>query len=302
MGPVRRGRSFVTSSVLVLLSSLGVAAPPADAPVAVGSLQVSTAELATRIAGLSPLERRSLGASPAAVNLAYVKQVVVPELLFLAEAARLGLEKDPAVERRIRHALFEALAAAERASLPSASEEEIARYYDAHRRDFERPERIALWRILVRTEAEARAVVEKVRGAGGPERWRAEAREKSLDEATKQRGGDLGFVHPDGSTDVPELRVPKALFEAARGVADGELVPEPVQEGEHFAVVWRRGTLSPLRVPLEVARPTIEARLVEQKLGERLDALVRRLTAEHVKNRRDDLLQKVDLTRLASTP
>jgi len=263
---------------------------------------VSTAELEARIAGLSPLERRNLGTSLEAVNMAYVKQVVVPVLLLVAEAARLGLETDPAVVPRMRQTLFEALAAAERDSLPPITEEEIARYYDAHRRDFERPERIALWRILVRTEAEARAVLEKVRGAGGPERWRAEAREKSLDEATKYRGGDLGFVHPDGNTDVPELRVPPALFEAARGVADGELVPEPVQEGEHFAVVWRRGTLTPLRVPPEVARPTIEARLVEQKLAERLDDLVRRLTAEHVKDRRDDLLRVVEGVVLTGTP
>lgn len=301
MGSMRRGRGLVASGLLLSLSSLALAASPADAPVAVGSLRVGTEELAERIEGLSPLERRSLGASPAAMRLGYVQQILVPELLLRAEAQRLELEKDPAVRGRLRQVLFEALAAAEGASLPAPTEEEIARYYDAHRRDFERPERVALWRILVRTEAEARAVLGAVRGAGGPERWRAEAREKSVDEATNQRGGDLGFVRADGTTDVPELEVDPALFAAAQKVADGELVPEPVPEGKHFAVVWRRGTLAPVRVPLAAARPTIEARLTEQKLGSRLDELVRRLTQQHVKDRKDDLLELIDLRALTAT-
>lgn len=279
---------------LALLTVAASARGDGPPPVVVGPLSLSAEQLAERLGELSPLELRAHGAG-AAGRLAYVQRVIVPELLFQAEAERQKLAEEPHVRARLRDASFQALVEQERAQLPPPTDAEIDAYYDAQRRDFERPERILLWRILVSSEAQARAVIEAARGAGGPERWRALAREQSLDTATKERGGDLGFVHPDGHTDVPELRVDPALFEAARGLEDGELVPEPIAEGNHFAVVWRRGSLQPVQIPKDRARPTIVRAIQEKKLGERIDGLVRELGAKYVTERRDELLEHVDV-------
>lgn len=267
------------------------AASPA-APLSVGPLRLSAAELAARLGQASPEELRAFDRKRPAAQVAYVERVVVRELLLAAEAERVRLAEDAFVRARLRDALFQALVADERAKLEPPSDAELEAYRAEHRRDFERPERIALWRILVESEAEARAIVEAVRGAGGPERWRAQAREKSLDTATKERGGDLGFVHPDGHTDVPELRVDPALYEAARAIEDGELVVTP--EGERFAVLWRRGSLRAESLSLEEARLTLQRQVTERRLEERLRALLAELAPRFVKERKDDLLELID--------
>lgn len=259
----------------------------------VGPLALSAEQLSQRFEGLSPDELGRYGKGKASARVAFVDQVLVPELLVRAEAERLRLAAEPHVRARLQDALFQALVEAERAQLPDPTEAEINAYYDAHRRDFARPERIALWRILVSSEAQARKIIEAVQGAGGPERWRALARDQSLDTATKERGGDLGFVHADGHTDVPQLRVDPALFEAARSLEDGQLVPVPIAEGDHFAVLWRRGSLRPLQVPRSRARPTIVRAIQERKLTEKLDRLTRDLAKDRVRERKDELLELV---------
>jgi peptidyl-prolyl cis-trans isomerase C len=47
------------------------------------------------------------------------------------------------------------------------------------------------------------------------------------------------------------VRFDPVLFAAAARVKDGEMVGEPVKEGDAFAVVWRRGTLPAVRRSVE---------------------------------------------------
>src|SRR5690606_20133120 len=100
------------------------------------------------------------------------------------------------------------------------------------------------------------------------------------------------------NTDVPELRVDPALYAAAARVQNGELVPEPISEGDRFAVVWRRGSLQPVSVSLDEARSTIERLIAERKIAERCDALVEQLSKAHVKERHDALLERVAVPAL----
>ncbi len=271
----------------------------ADArPVTVGPLGLTAPEVARRLGALSPEELRAFGKEPGAARRAFVEQVLVPELLFRAEAERLGLPQGVRFRARENDLLYRALVVAERRALPAPSEADIAAYYAAHEAEFTRPRRLRLWRILVASEEDAKKILAEAAGAGGPERWRAAARSKSLDTATRERGGDLGFVHPDGNTDVPEVRVEKALYEAAERVADGALVPEPVREGSSLAVVWRRGSLNETRLSLDDARPTIVRLLTERDTTARVDALVGQLTATHVTQKNAALVENVSVPAL----
>lgn len=54
------------------------------------------------------------------------------------------------------------------------------------------------------------------------------------------RGGNLGFVQPDGTTSEPGLKVGPEPPKAAQLVKDAEIVPHPVQDGDRRAIVWRR--------------------------------------------------------------
>ena len=66
--------------------------------------------------------------------------------------------------------------------------------------------------------------LEKAKADLSPKRWNELARDESVDKTTSMRGGNLGFVAPDGSTTDPNLKVDPALYAAAEKVKDSELV------------------------------------------------------------------------------
>ena len=95
------------------------------------------------------------------------------------------------------------------------------------RRASTRPERINLWRILCKTRDEAATVLEAARRDPTIAKYNDLAREHSIDKATNLRGGNLGFVGPDGASNEAGVKVDPALVKAAQTVKDGELVPQP---------------------------------------------------------------------------
>jgi peptidyl-prolyl cis-trans isomerase C len=178
--------------------------------------------------------------SQAAVHPAKPADAVNAER-FTAYAQRT-LEGDPkaealrslALNQTLEHSLLQA---AER----SVSRDAIAAYYQQHIEHFLQPAAIALWRLLLATEQEARAAALTLQKSDEPVRtWAALIRERSLDKATHFRRGALGYVRPDGSTDVPQVRVSPSLYVAARSLKDGEFSTTPVTEGPNWALLWRR--------------------------------------------------------------
>ncbi len=282
-GPPRHVSAFCLLAGVVVAPSLAADAP---APcVRVGALSVSAAAVAERLAALPDYQRRALAPSPEELPRRFVETALVPELLLTAEAQRRRLAESSAATASVREVLRAALVEDLRRELRQRSpitDAEVERYYDAHRTRFQRPSRLRIWRILVANAAEAAEILAVARGPGGPQRWSDLARERSRDKSTAMRKGDLGFVRPDGTTDAPTVRVAPALYEAAARVPDGELVPEPVPEGTHLAVVWRRGSLAAVEEPLGVAAPRIRAALEREQLDQAVKRLVADLRASHL--------------------
>jgi peptidyl-prolyl cis-trans isomerase C len=106
-------------------------------------------------------------------------------------------------------------------------------------------------------------------------------------------------VYPDGATDVPQLRVDAVLYGAAAKVADGELVPEPVREGERFAAVWRRGSLPAVDRPLASEAPAIRGILERERVVAARTALLERLRREHAPEVHADLLEQLPMSSSA---
>lgn len=174
---------------------------------------------------------------------------------------------------------------------PEPSAPEIDSYLKKHERDFVKPLRIRIFRILVSTEEKAREVLGKLSAKTSISDFRKLARDHSIDRATNERGGDLGFVWPDGSTDVPQVSADPFLYAAALNIVDGEFSKTPIQEGQHFAVIWRRGTL-PAQGVEESKRSLVRLRLLEEQAGRQVASLLEDL-AKSVVGRNDDLLGKL---------
>ena len=284
-----RGASVVGLAVAATL--LFVAAPryaaPGDQPVVtVGSTTLTVADVQRRLASVPPFQLPNYGTNPDEIRRNFVERVLVPELLYAEEARRIKLEQQPALADRLREVLRQSMESELRESVTQKepiTPGEVAKYFSEHRDRFETPRRIRVWRILVADQAQAKKIIEQARGADGPSRW-AEAARSSLDKATAMRGGDVGFVRADGTTDIPRVRVDPQLFVAADKVKDGDLVSEPIREGEHWAAVWRRGSLPEVKRTVEQEERSITAILTRTKLEERRTALVEQLHKQHVRD------------------
>jgi peptidyl-prolyl cis-trans isomerase C len=286
------GRSKL-AALFVIASATAARADDAD-PIAirVGDLTMRASDVARRLAAIPTFQLTTLGRTPDEIRKRFADTVLVPEMLDGAEAERRRLGSESWVRGGVNDAFRRALIESLRRDAAAAGvpDPEVRAYYEAHRDDYQRPERIRIFRILVDDEALARKILSDAKGPGGPERWSRLARDHSVDAATKLRSGALGFVLPDGRTDVPQLVVNPVLHAAAAKMKDGELCPDPVREGGGFAVVWRRGTLPKIERTLEAEHDTIVALLVRQKVDRAVTALLDELRKRDVHDENPTLL------------
>ena len=280
------------------LASAAAAAANADdtTPVVrVGELSASVSDVSRRLATLSAGQLAAYGTGTE-IARRYIDEVVAPELAATLEARQRGLDKSAAFRDRERIALRQALDGVfkvESVAKKPITAEEVKAYFEANKARFEQPLGLRLWRILVDDEASAKRIIEQVKDAGSPAKWSELARESSVDKATNLRQGDLGFVHADGGTDVPRVRVDPALFQAAKDLKDGAVVPTPVHEGAKFAVVWRRGSRPERTRTLEQERDSIRALLERQRAEEARSALVTELRQKFVHEEHAELLDQI---------
>ena len=117
------------------------------------------------------------------------------EKRLLAGAARSeGLQNVPEVRQAIERATNEILAQRyleQKLAGQTLSDDELRRYYDAHRDEFVVRERVKARHIVVKTRVEAVDVLARLRKGMD---FEALAREKSIESTTRETGGDLGWV------------------------------------------------------------------------------------------------------------
>jgi len=152
----------------------------------------------------------------------------VNSLLVDAEAVRKKVAELPEIQddvRSVRERLMEqALYGQHILKDVSVSDDEVRKYYDAHQPEIFEPELRHVAHLLVRTEAEAKALRQKLVSGGD---FKAAAKESSLDSQTAHAGGDLGWIKKED--------VPKA-FTAVLTMALGEIT-QPIAFDSGFDLV-----------------------------------------------------------------
>jgi peptidyl-prolyl cis-trans isomerase C len=254
--------------------------------VTVGPRTMTVGELEDRIAALAPFQRDLFGKTPEEIRSRFLDDVVVPELVYAAGAEARGLDKNLATAHQLRRARSSATLRVIRRGIPSAEAipmDEVRAYYDANRMHFDAPERINVWRILCKSKEDAATVIAEAEKALTTNKFNDLAREHSVDKATRYRGGNLGFLAPDGESNQAGLKVDVAIVRAAQGVKDGELVRAAVQEGDGWAVVWRRTTVPPSRRTVEEAAAQIRNTMHRQRTEAVEKKLIDELRARDVK-------------------
>lgn len=188
---------------------------------------------------------------------------VVDQKLLAAEAIERGLDKDPVAERRLAAARERILGdmLVEGMVEKAVTEDNIRGLYAEQQKLTKQSEEIRARQILVPSQAEAESV-KKLLATGAT--FDALAMERSKDEATRFKGGDLGYF----TVDV----MPEAYAGALKDAKTGDLVG-PFQSDGQWVVLRVEDKRLEEPLSLEEARPQIVRFLTYDQVRDLLEKL-----------------------------
>lgn len=212
-----------------------------------------------------------------------LRELIDDEVRFeiLAEAARRrGFASDPEVVDALNRAMVHRLIEKEIELAPGPSEARIKDYYDLHRKEFIQPAKRHIAHIEVSGTPQGISVAAAIiaRLSGHPDlnnAFREAARCRSRDDASRQRGGDEGFM----TQTALELRFGEAFADHVFRAQVPSLLPEPVRAHESYHVVRVIGQRDPVLRRFEEARGPIRERLALKERSERFGLFVEQLRA-----------------------
>ncbi len=191
-----------------------------------------------------------------------LEEVIDQRLLANAAVAK-GLDKSAIAKRRLRAAQDRILGdmLVETTIDRDVDDKDIKAQYDEQVRLSKKSEEIRTRLILLKTKADADAVMKQIQGGGV---FEAIAMEKSIDQATRFNGGDMGYF----TTDIMPQAYKPVLTTAKVGDTVG-----PVQTDGGWAVL-RIEDRRPEQLPtLEEERPVIMRYLIYNKVAGLLNDL-----------------------------
>ena len=166
-----------------------------------------------------------------------VDRLVDEKLLYL-EALRRGIDKDPKIQKMMVNTLLKQEVYSQ-VRTSEISEDDLKTYFAEHKEDFVVPEKVQIKRILIKAEegetpAAARARAEEILAAvkANPSDFKTLAQRHSKGPYAR-RGGDVGFVTPEGKPGVDPAVVAKAFT-----VQGTEVLDEVFETVDGFNVIY----------------------------------------------------------------
>jgi peptidyl-prolyl cis-trans isomerase C len=264
-----------------------------------GSKEITAGELEDRLATVPRFQLLSMGNTPDEIRRRFLAEVIVPEVLVAEAAEKQHIDQEPQIHSSIRRALAGAtirVARASAGSINSITKDEIRKYWTENRTKFDTPTRYNVWRILCSKREEAVSVIDAAKASLTVDSFTKLAREHSIDKATEQRAGNLGFLDLEGNSNEAGLKVDPAVAKAAASVKDGELVDQPVPEGKAFAVVWHRGTVPAAHRTAEEAGPQIREAIYRQRMEAATSGVVEELRRDHLIESNEGVLNGIEVS------
>ena len=133
------------------------------------------------------------------------------------------------------------------------TDEQATQYYNEHQREFAHDKRVRARQILIKAEGKDRElvdeIVEKLKKGGD---FAALARKYSQDEATKKKGGDLGYKE--------SRELPKAVSDKAFAMKEGE-VSDAIETPTGYYIVKVEGFQDAGTRPLDEVKQNIKSAL-----------------------------------------
>ncbi len=221
--------------------------------------------------------------------------------LLAQEAKRRGHDKDPLVQQEIREVLRDTVLERARAGVPAPRdipEPEVRAYLDAHRGEFNDPERRRLSLIVTKDEAAAKDVLLAVKKDATPEGWGQLVKTRSIDTHAKTNvpidlAGDFGFVSPPGDVRGTNPRVPEVVRKAAFEASGTGVIDHAVLGDGKWYVVNITQKNEPHARSYEEAERSIRVKLVQQKIEENERTLIEALKKKYPVTVDDEMVRRI---------
>ena len=248
----------------------------------VGEREITVGDVTEQINRLSPYIRRRWAAPEKRKE--FLQKLIRVELLS-QEAERLGLGDDPEVQRTVKQVMIRLMVKndLEKDVLPSTvPEEELKAEYEKDHDKYHRPAQVRASQIVVKTEEEAKKlIVEAQANSEDRKFFRDKAKKISIDEATKERGGDLGYFSKPGEGGEDEPEVAREVATAVWTLEKvGDVYGEPIKTDAGYHVVKLTNKKPEMNRSFESVKRLIENRLLRQARREGMDKFVEDLKAK----------------------
>lgn len=195
-----------------------------------------------------------------------IKKDLIAREVMMQEAVKRGFDKDATVKAQlenVRQSLVVNAMAKEYITKNPITEAEMKAEYERFKAQAGDKE-YHVRHILVGTDAEAKAIIAKLKGGAKFE----DLAKGSKDAGTANNGGDLDWATP-GS-------FPKVFSDAFVGLKKGEVASNPVQTPNGFHVVKLDDTRATKLPPFDEVKPQIEQAMTQKKLMAYQDAMVKK--------------------------
>ncbi len=214
----------------------------------------------------------------------FVDELVKREILY-QEAKKKGLESNADYKKKVEDfkkiTIISALLEKEVEEKAKVSDEDAKNYYDKHKEEFVANSQIKASHILVKTEDEAKKIIEELKKGGN---FAKLAKAKSIDPGSAKNGGDLGLFSRGQM--VPEFE--KAAFASKIGEVTG---PVKTQFGYHIIKVAEKKEGTP--VEFDKIKKHISQKLTADKQKEVFDSYINGLKSSYKVDIDKDALAKI---------
>lgn len=257
--------------------------------------QLTVGELEDAIMRQSPLMRARYADQR---NLKDLYDKTLRFALLASEAERRGYAKNDAVDQAVKQNAVQALMKADfddDTAQASVSKEDIEKYYQEHISEYVQPAMQRASHVLVATEAEAKAIAAEAKKAD-LRAFRQLARDKSIDDATKLRGGDLRYFDQSGKPrDQPDAQVPPAIVKAAFALKNVGDTSPPIKMPGGYSIVKLTGQRPAVSRKLDEVDETIRARLWRERRQKAIEDFVAKLRTQVKPEQHPELMDAIKL-------
>jgi peptidyl-prolyl cis-trans isomerase C len=201
-------------------------------------------------------------------RLELLNRLVDLELL-AEEAERRGYRKDKEVASVINNQLASIM---HKQIADSIKEEEpddaaLKKYYEENRSSYHKPEKVRARHILIEDKKEAEKLLAKIlKEKMSQHDFRRLAQERSMDESTKSRGGDLAFFTKIEEREEGDPEIDPEIVKAAFKISNNaEVYPKLIQTDKGYHIIMRTGHRDKMDLSFEDSKDRLKV-LVKREM------------------------------------